>query len=160
PLLDFRVPIGATGKEAYATITAEGAEWRVFTKPWKPEGRAAMVVQVAYPLGELNSLLRGLDQTLCGLIPLALLVTGIGGAFLTRRALRPVRQIAQAAAEVEARDLSRRLPVTNGDEFGELAATFNGMFGRLQAAFARLQESVERQRRFVADASHELRTPL
>ena len=39
------------------------------------------------------------------------------------------------------------------DELGELANTFDGMLGRLQAAF-------ERQRQFVADASHELRTPL
>jgi heavy metal sensor kinase len=39
------------------------------------------------------------------------------------------------------------------DELGRLAATFNRMIARLQAAF-------ERQRQFTADASHELRTPL
>src|SRR6185369_4353239 len=41
-----------------------------------------------------------------------------------------------------------------------LATTFNGMFGRLELAFQRLEESVEDQRRFTSDASHELRTPL
>jgi signal transduction histidine kinase len=39
------------------------------------------------------------------------------------------------------------------DEFGELAATFDNMLARLEAAF-------KRQAQFTADASHELRTPL
>ena len=39
------------------------------------------------------------------------------------------------------------------DELGRLAATFNDMISRLQAAF-------ERQKQFTSDASHELRTPL
>src|SRR5439155_15665589 len=53
------------------------------------------------------------------------------------------------------------------DEFGELAATFNGMLGRLEETFQdqqrlveQLRRLVEQQRRFTADASHELRTPL
>jgi signal transduction histidine kinase len=39
------------------------------------------------------------------------------------------------------------------DELGQLATTFNDLLDRLDQSF-------ERQRRFIADASHELRTPL
>jgi signal transduction histidine kinase len=39
------------------------------------------------------------------------------------------------------------------DEIGRLAATFNQMIARLQAAF-------DRQKQFTSDASHEMRTPL
>ncbi|MBO0795867.1 MAG: HAMP domain-containing histidine kinase, partial [Ktedonobacteraceae bacterium] len=50
-------------------------------------------------------------------------------------------------------DLRRRLHFKRRDEFGELAATFDQMLDRLEAAF-------KRQAQFTADASHELRTPL
>ncbi len=46
------------------------------------------------------------------------------------------------------------------DEIGRLATTINDLLARLEAAFARREEALARQRRFVADAGHELRTPL
>jgi heavy metal sensor kinase len=150
----------AQNRACYATLDMDGQPWRVYTMPQRVDGKTVGMAQVAYPLLELNALLRGLDGALLALIPPALLLAGWGSAFLTGRALRPVGRMTRAAMEVEAHDLSRRLPVTGGDELGELATTFNGMFGRLEAAFAQLEDSVERQRRFTADASHELRTPL
>jgi len=61
--------------------------------------------------------------------------------------------ITQMANEINATDLRRRLHLQRRDEFGALAATFNQMLARLEAAF-------KRQTQFAADASHELRTPL
>lgn len=85
--------------------------------------------------------------------PLTLLVAALGGYWLATRAMHPVRLITRTAREIGETDLGRRLNVARRDELGELAATFDGMLARLEAAFAR-------QRQFTADASHELRTPL
>jgi heavy metal sensor kinase len=159
PMLDRQLAL-AGRRERIATLTANRQEWRVLTRPLTVGGEVKGSVQVAYPLQGLHSLLRGLDRTLLILIPVALFITSLGGAFLTDRAIRPVRRIARAVSEMEGADLSRRLPVTGGDEFAELATTFNSMFGRLEVAFSRLATAVEQQRRFTADASHELRTPL
>jgi signal transduction histidine kinase len=82
-----------------------------------------------------------------------LVIALLGGYWLADRAMRPVHTITQAARTIGETDLSHRLNMKSKDELGELANTFDGMLGRLQAAF-------ERQRQFVADASHELRTPL
>jgi heavy metal sensor kinase len=73
---------------------------------------------------------------------------------LTGRTLRPVREIASTARDITEHDLHRRVHAgASSDELGELAATFNAMLARLEAAFATLQ-------RFTADAAHELRAPL
>jgi signal transduction histidine kinase len=86
-------------------------------------------------------------------ILLTLLIALLGGFWLADRAMRPVKTITQAAQNISETDLSLRLHLTQKDELGELADTFDEMLNRLQAAF-------ERQRQFTADASHELRTPL
>lgn len=92
----------------------------------------------------------------------AALLLSIGGAYvLAGTALRPVEEVTSAARQMGGEDLSRRLPVANQrDEIGRLATTINALLSRLEAAFARREEALTRQRRFAADASHELRTPL
>jgi signal transduction histidine kinase len=70
------------------------------------------------------------------------------------RVLRPLQHITATAKRVSQDNLGERIALEGPrDELKELADTFDGMLGRLSAAFAS-------QRRFVANASHELRTPL
>jgi two-component system OmpR family sensor kinase len=71
-----------------------------------------------------------------------------------------VKELTGAAAGIRPDQLSRRLPVSGTDEFDELAATFNGVLGRVETAFAERERAIAQLRRFTADASHELRTPL
>jgi two-component system sensor histidine kinase MprB len=74
--------------------------------------------------------------------------------FVSRRGLRPVATLTEAAEHVAAtKELEARIPVERGDELGRLAGAFNGML-------AALEEARTSQQRLVTDASHELRTPL
>ena len=69
-------------------------------------------------------------------------------------ALRPVERMRRRAALISDRSLSERLPVPGtDDEIGRLGRTLNEML-------ARLEQALETERAFAADASHELRTPL
>jgi heavy metal sensor kinase len=87
-------------------------------------------------------------------LPLAILLSGIGGYLMAGRALAPLSRITAQARAINAERLDARLPLANRhDELGELAATFNDLFFRLQSSFEELK-------RCAADASHELRTPL
>ncbi|MEK7857139.1 MAG: ATP-binding protein, partial [Acidobacteriota bacterium] len=88
------------------------------------------------------------------IVPLVLLLAGIGGYFLARESLKPIAEIGERAKRISAANLHERLPIANAkDEIGNLAIVFNELLDRLDVEF-------ERQRRFIADASHELRTPL
>jgi signal transduction histidine kinase len=87
-------------------------------------------------------------------LPVLLAIVGALTWVLTGRALAPVEQMRINAGEISASELHRRLPVpATNDELERLAATLNQMLSRLD-------NSAQRQRRFVADASHELKSPL
>jgi heavy metal sensor kinase len=95
-----------------------------------------------------------LGRALIGAGGAAWLLAALVGRRLCRGALAPVRRMATAAATMNAADLGHRLElVGTGDELDDLGTAFNGLLGRLEAAF-------ERQRRFTGDAAHQLSTPL
>ncbi len=142
----------ASGSDGGTSSAANEAQYSVYFTPVRGQGGvvATLVVGQQFdPGGTLQTLVPGL--LIAG--PLTLLIAAAGGYWLASRAMRPVRSITLAAREIGETDLHRRLRLGRRDELGELAATFDGMLDRLEAAFAR-------QRRFTADASHELRTPL
>ncbi|HZQ56371.1 MAG TPA: ATP-binding protein [Bryobacteraceae bacterium] len=111
-------------------------------------------IAIATNIDELEAMLNRLRMLLLILLPAVALVAILGGHWLSRRALRPVDEIREAASGIGIGNLSTRLavPRTN-DELQRLSETFNGMLTRIESAVRRLS-------RFTADASHELRTPL
>jgi signal transduction histidine kinase len=83
-----------------------------------------------------------------------LFVLAVGGWWLTRRALRPLHTLTDAAARIHAGNLQERIPAPGtGDELEKLTGVINEMTARLAASFDRIRE-------FSLHASHELKTPL
>jgi signal transduction histidine kinase len=81
------------------------------------------------------------------------LATALGYA-LAGAGLRAVEAMRRRAALISGNQPGERLPVqTTGDELERLGTTLNEMLSRLE-------DALERERGFVADAGHELRTPL
>ncbi len=112
-------------------------------------------VQVADVLKPIE---RTMDQQLAINVAseiVGLLMAGLAGFYLASWTLRPIMGLTAQVNDIEAKDLRRRVDTTGlaDDEIGKLAATFNRLLDRLEAAFIS-------QQRFIADASHELRTPL
>jgi len=105
--------------------------------------------------------LASIQQTLAAFATLLLLSFGgavalivVSGVWLARTAISPINEIASAVQDIGGQDLAKRLNWQHRrDELGRLAARFDDMLARLEAAF-------ERERRFISDASHELKTPL
>lgn len=83
-----------------------------------------------------------------------MLLASLGGNFIIRKALKPVKSVVQTAKAISADDLSLRIESgQRQDEIGELVDTFNDMISRLE-------KSVKKIKQFSGDVSHELRTPL
>ncbi len=133
---------------------------RVLSLPLYRDGRLAGSAQLAANLEYADKAVANLGRVLLLLLPLALLLTGVAGVWLTRRALRPVGEFADAAGRIGATNFSGRMPVIGTDEFAHLGSVFNSMLGRLETAFRDLEGAYKSQKLFVADASHELKTPL
>jgi len=153
----------SAGEAASGTgrLSGDDEPYYVYAVPVDPPDSAARVVEAGKSYESAIETLDVFGTVLVVGIGTAFLLS-IGGAyFLAGAALRPMEEVAGAAREMGEDDLSRRLPVANPkDEVGRLTTTINGLLSRLEAAFARREEALDRQRRFAADASHELRTPL
>ncbi|MGW4836117.1 ATP-binding protein [Streptomyces globisporus] len=138
-----------------ATVDRTTADYRFAAVEATTREGVTLTVYAGAPLAaeqEAVGTVRG--AMLTGLPVLLVVVAGVTW-LVTRRALRPVEGIRREMAAITAsEDLARRVPEPDSrDEIAALARTTNETLTVLEA-------SVERQRRFVADASHELRSPI
>lgn len=104
----------------------------------------------------MSSSSTALNALLASLIA-ASIVTTILGAVLGRwaagRALRPLRDVSQAALSIASGMYDTRLETEDARDLAVLTSSFNRMADRLQ-------QRIERDARFTSDVSHELRSPL
>jgi two-component system, OmpR family, sensor histidine kinase MprB len=140
---------GKTTKYFIRDATVENLHVREVVAPI-PNG-AVMVVRW---LGPVDHELHRLKLILLFVSFGAMLAAALAGALVSRATLSPVLRLTAAAERIaRTRDPSERVDESGGGELQRLGGAFNTMLGALE-------ESLETQRRFVADASHELRTPL
>ena len=139
------------GRAVRQRVEIDGAPRLVVALPVGSGDSGGAYVAVL-PLIELDATLRTLSAVLAAVALLTALCFTLLGGWASRRALRPVERVSEAAASVAAGDLHARLHTSDPD-LRALAETFN-------ANAAALQARVERDARFAADVSHELRSPL
>jgi heavy metal sensor kinase len=119
-----------------------------------PGRHRTLVLTAGLSLGPVRGTLTTLALTLAGLSLVLWLAAALAGRWVCRQALAPVTRMAAAARAMGPADLRRRLPSPGtGDELEDLRRAFNDLLGRVE-------DALERQRRFAGDASHQLRTPL
>jgi heavy metal sensor kinase len=136
-----------------APLTLEPERVRVAASTWQ-HGRDGYTIVSWMSLATFDREHATVMNTVRLAIPFAALAALTGGWLVVWRALRPLSVMAAHADAIDRGHLRERLPLpTPPDELRRLAVAFNALLDRLS-------ESVDVQRRFMADASHELRTPL
>lgn len=112
------------------------------------------LIVIGYSLHDVNAEMILLLGWLIGIGGAVLLVGFAIGWLIICRALRPIRTISDTAKTIAGGRHDQRIELSNApDELASLALTLNHSFDHLN-------EAIEIQRRFSADASHELRTPV
>lgn len=95
------------------------------------------------------------DQTKnFALVTLTMVLLSVVFTFpVTSHLLRPIKELTQGTRKLISGNFKTRIPVTTGDELGQLSADFNVLA-------TTLAKNEQARRQWVADISHELRTPL
>ncbi len=139
-----------SGAAGFVDSTLDGKPWRVY---YLQSTTGAWLVAAGQRTKERNELVRALttSQSVPWLLVLPALLLAMTWA--VRRAMAPVHHLAAELQGRHANDLQRIPDDLAPSELKPLVVAMNGLFGRIE-------ETLDRERRFTADAAHELRTPL
>jgi heavy metal sensor kinase len=145
--------LAAQGEDMIVSLPTSGVPIRVLSRRSYIVDRP-VTIQVARSEAAMRQELRELSLILMFGLPVGVVIAGLGGYTLARRALAPIEEMTERARSITAERLSDRLPVAHPeDEMGRLASVFNETLSRLEGSF-------DQMRHFTTDVSHELRTPL
>ncbi len=156
------------GSRKPATLDLDGlGRYRVVAAPSR---RGADVIVTGLSMSNIDATMIRMLVILGVVTVIALVAATTAGVIIIRRALAPLRRVAQTASQVVELPLDRgevelpmRVPEPDANphtEVGQLGSALNRMLDHISAALSARQASETRVRQFVADASHELRTPL
>jgi two-component system sensor histidine kinase QseC len=136
--------------EGFSDAVADGTRWRVFGA-WDAQRR--FLVQIGEREHSRNDITATVAKNM--LIPVVLALPALGALIWLGidRAIRPLRLLNQ---QVASRAPDNLAPI----EVSKAPAEVAPLVANLNRLFARVQASIDNERRFTADAAHELRTPL
>lgn len=149
----------AAGKPSFL-LRRIGAEPVLFLSTAATIGGEDVILSVCSVLDSLESFQRSQSEVL--VTASACLVALLAGASLlgSRAIARRIQDLAAGVEGLGEGEWTRRVAVQGRDEVGRLAAGFNGMADRIQAAVGQLSAEKEDRQRFIESLTHELKTPL
>ena len=169
--LDFEYPDAFSGENKVKIVRSERTyisdiseltksqdyRWYVYEMSKEIEGHGIIWVRGISPASVIEKNIETIIRIFLLIFPILLLISGMVGYFITKKAFRPIEQIMETAKKINVgNDLTERIKMSDKygkDEIYTLANTFDTMFDRLQSSF-------EREEQFTSDVSHELRTPI
>ncbi len=151
--IEVQSAIAGTEQHEVRTDPLSGEQMLYAAAPIQQGTHLLGVVQMSRTTDEIMEEIWSVETKLIMAGLIAFFVSAALGILISRRLVKPVRQLEAAAIVTASGDFSHQVDINRSDELGALAYAFNYMVYELR-------RMVEQQRAFVANASHELRTPL
>lgn len=107
----------------------------------------------AFPLSDEERTLTIIGSTLLVGILVVGSLSSLVGLWVSRRLMRPLERVSEAASEIAEGGLDTRLEQESDPDLSRLVNSFNEMADAVQTR-------IEREVRFASDVSHELRSPI
>lgn len=109
---------------------------------------------IAMSLEDAQMVLNNLRTVLLFAFPIVLLILFLIARLIAGRSIAPVSSIIRTANKISSENLNARIEIPRKkDELHTLVLTINDLLRRIE-------NMIEREKRFTSDASHQLRTPL
>ena len=137
------------------TISESNRKWMIYDSVYTYGDDDEIWVRGITSVHSIELFMQTSKKMLLIVFPVLIILIGVIGYFMVKRALRQVDLICDEVENISnGKDLSKRLSLPKAkDELYELSEKFNEMFERLELSF-------EKERQFTSDVSHELRTPV
>jgi two-component system, OmpR family, heavy metal sensor histidine kinase CusS len=145
----------ANNNEIYYNTSVDDQRLRIGQFPIKNEQEKTIgQLTVGISQQESYNVLNNLFLTLCTSFPLLLIVLYVVIYIAASKSIEPIHQLIQTTSKINDSNINTRLPLPeNEDELYQLTKTINELLSRID-------NSIQQQKQFTADASHEIRTPL
>ena len=144
--------IAKDAKPVLETLAIEGRRHKARTV-YAPIGPGT-ILQIGQSLEDNDEFLGEFRKIFGATIAVVMVLAGLLGWFMAKRALKNVEEVTRTARAISANDLQQRVPVKGqADEIDRLAATFNDMLDRIQTLVTETKEMTE-------NIAHDLRSPI
>ena len=162
PSIDGEQAIDEAGNGPYTQSAGDTVNrYRLISREMGAGDTDGDVMVVGLPLDDVDATVSRLIEIEVGALALVLFVLALVAWWVIRLGVRPVKEMAAAATDIGAGNLSARVPeYGQATEAGQLGTALNQMLERIEDEFDQRLRSEQRLRQFAADASHELRTPV
>lgn len=118
---------------------------------------------VLYAYGSVTAELTQYRSFLFGnlIFAAAAVLTGLFAVLhLVRRSMAPLNRLEAAAARIAEGNYRQRTGIRGSDEVGTLAGSFDAMAESVERKVTQLEDTAQRQQRFLSAVTHEFKTPL
>lgn len=144
--------IAKDSRPVFETLAVEGRRHKARTV-YAPIGPDT-IMQIGQSLEDNDEFLAEFRQIFGTTIGVVMILAGMLGWFMAKRALKDVEEVTRTARAISASDLEQRVPIKGrAEEIDRLATTFNDMLDRIQTLITETKEMTE-------NIAHDLRSPI